>query len=169
MSVTQNPVIRIGARFFSLAVVCLLAAGCVASYDATTDQQITALQKKTDAFLLSLDKMPMPKPGEEGPAKTYQEIDLDINTLAVRNNARDKNENTIAQIERLRKLTFEQFKDAHVAATSQPTASASAEDRDRYLNSAGKIHAFVDTWRSTFNHAYGTLLRLELLKKDEKP
>ncbi len=158
----------------NLVAAGLLLAGCqiqfVSHYDATTDKGVTALQRAIGRHLTALDALAAEPAALESltescsPAKfaaTYRKLQGDLHTLIVRNEAREKNDLTVRQLEGLRdsldalqKLQQERY---------EPTDPSRriGQPGDRGL-SAG----LVEAGRQSLDQHIRAILKLELAKRD---
>lgn len=101
MHVDRVPTVRMlfGAALLALA---LALSGCtvklVSAYDETTDKNVTALQKKTEAHLVALEAAEgLPECKYEKHKQFYKEAKVDVSSIAVRAAAIPKNEITTKQ------------------------------------------------------------------------
>lgn len=133
-----------GFRSSSVAVMALVLAvsvcGCsvklISSYDETTDKTVTALQKKTEAHLVNLERVEgSPDCKYESHKKFYDEAKVDASAISVRAAAIPKNEITTEQtlllfssldaLEKLHRidcLSRDQIKPLHIQFNSSFTA-----------------------------------------------
>jgi hypothetical protein len=90
-----------------LLILVLASAGCtsvrlVAEYDKRIDDEITALQKKTEVFLNAMDRTAgTPEGSYEKHAHFYDTIKADVNVLVVRSEALSLNRLTARQLQLL--------------------------------------------------------------------
>lgn len=161
-------------RLIASALACCLLGGCqvhfISDYDATTDRGVTELQRAIERHLGQLETLAAEPPGLEALteqcrperfAKTYEDLDSDLRVLILRNEARDKNTQTVAQlrallasIDGLRKQQQERY---------APT------DPDRQIRrpgdhcmSAGQLQAI----RGILEQNIRAILTLELAKRE---
>ena len=131
-----------------LSTVGLLSvlAGCsvtlISHYDEVTDHGVTALKKRVDGLFRQLAADPVPDYQAVKPV--YDEIDIDLAALRLRNELRPKNEITVQQLELLEKNV----------------------DLLRQLHKDGAInHAALAPAQATFDQSFRAILKLELEKK----
>lgn len=123
-----------------ILVLALAISGCsiklISSYDETTDKAVTALQKKTEAHLISLENAEgLPECKYEKHRQFYDEAKVDVSAISVRAAAIPKNEitteqatllsNNLESLERLHKiscLTKDQIKPLRIIFNSSFTA-----------------------------------------------
>lgn len=114
--------IIIGIRLKHIMLVFLLLglfacrATFVPPYDATIEAQIIKTARLTDG--LYLDMLDAKQTERRYPlyAAKYQEIQLDINSLLLKTQVREKNKDLLVMVQNLQKL-FLQFKDSHKEKT----------------------------------------------------
>ncbi|MCZ0750099.1 MULTISPECIES: hypothetical protein [Aeromonas] len=129
--------------------VVLLISGCtvklISSYDEATDKAVTALQKKTETYFVSLEAVEgLPECVYEKHKDFYNEAKVDVAAIAVRAAAIPKNEITTQQAELL----------------------------SSNLNTLEKLHKIaclsqdqISLLRTQFNSSFTAILKLELAKR----
>lgn len=132
-------------------VALMTAASCttvrfVADYDKRTDDEITALQKKTDTFLNTMERTAdSPEGAYERHAHLYDAMRADVNVLIVRSEALAMNYLTTAQLMLL-----------------QETLASLEEQHKKGLK---KI--MIGPVRQGLNAHYSAILKLEVAKKEK--
>jgi PHP family Zn ribbon phosphoesterase len=128
--------------------IALTLPGCavhlISNYDETTDKAVTALQKKTEAHLISLESAGSPDCTYENHKPFYDEAKVDVSAIEVRAAAIAANEITTQQV--------------HLLANS--------------LDSLEKLHQMsclskeqIQPLRNQFNSSFTAILKLELAKR----
>lgn len=142
-----------GFSVLFLVVVCLVAtlglSGCtvklISSYDATTDRTVTALQRKTEAHLVTLEAVEgLPECTYDNHKPFYDEAKVDISAITIRAAAIPKNEITTKETVLLSN-NLENFEKLHKIACL-------SKDQIALL-------------RSHFNSSFTAILKLELAKR----
>lgn len=136
-------------RIFLCLSGFLILSACniqlLSQYDETTDKAVSALQKKMEAHLLSLEsKEGQPECAYLFQSAIYQELKVDASAIAVRAAAISKNELTAEQVQLLGK-SIETLEKLHQIACLQKTQIA--------------------TLRIQFNSSFTAILKLELAKR----
>jgi hypothetical protein len=135
-----------------LAVVALLGApACahvtlISPYDEATDQGVTALERSISGLLTQLDQNPVP--AYSTVAATWDGVFSDLGSLRFRNEARPKNQQTIAQLEELR-LGLEKLRQSH--------------QQDKL------VQPMLGPARESLEQTLRAILKLELAKKELVP
>lgn len=144
---------RIPGCSMLLVVVCLAAtsvlSGCtvklISSYDETTDRTVTALQRKTEAHLFTLETVEgLPECTYDHHKPFYDEARVDISAITVRAAAIPKNEITTKETILLSN-NLENFEKLHKIACL-------SKDQITLL-------------RTHFNSSFTAILKLELAKR----
>lgn len=147
-----KPTLKIRSRAF-IGVFLLAAAialpGCavklISSYDETTDKAVTALQKKTESHLVSLESLEgLPECKYDKHKAFYNEAKVDVSAIEVRATAVPKNEITTQQTQLLAR-SLESLEKLHKIACL-------SKDQIKPL-------------RSSFNSSFTAILKLELAKR----
>lgn len=134
----------------SLLLVAVLALpGCavklISGYDETTDKNVTALQKKTEAHLVALEAVEgLPECKFEKYKPFYEEARVDVSAIAVRAAAIPRNEITTEQ-------TF--------------LLSKSLESLEKLHKTACLSKDQIASLRTQFNSSFTAILKLELAKR----
>lgn len=138
-------------RLLGIAVLtlALVISGCsmklISSYDETTDKTVTALQKKTEAHLVSLEAVEgMPECKYEKHKQFYDEARVEVSAIAVRAAAIPNNEITTAQTLLL---------------------SNSLESLEKLHKIACLTKEQIKPLRTQFNSSFTAILKLELAKR----
>lgn len=141
-------------------LLSLLLAGCavqfVSDYDPETDQGVSALQSEVTAHFATLGQLATGPNGRplspdckfENFRAVYAQFAAQAHVLKVRNEVRDKNELTIAQLGLLEQNLGELLPAAH-------------RDGDGACMSSGAVLVA----RETMDQAFRAILKLELAKK----
>lgn len=134
---------------FLTVFLLIFLAGCtvklISSYDETTDRDVTALQRKVEEFLVTLDSQQGPPTcAYQNHKDFYLQAKVDLSAIAVRVAAIPKNEITIEQV-RLLADSLDKLEQLHKIACL----------------SAQQIQAL----RTAFNASFTAILKLELAKK----
>jgi hypothetical protein len=152
------------------AWLCACRALFVSEYDPTTDRGVTALHQEIDAHLAWLEQLAAEPPELESleqdcdPA-VFAESQRDLNTrvrsLILRNEARARNERTVAQLRALQAslATLRQQQQERYAPTDP--GRTIAQPGDRCLGT-GQIEAN----RQILEQHVRAILKLELAKRD---
>jgi len=134
---------------FLLWMVILTAGGCIsvrliADYDRKIDDGITELQRKTEAFLIKMERI------AESPEGTYprhigfyDEVKVDLSALKVRADAVALNDVTSQQIELLQD-SFRKLEEQH---------------------QKGLKKVMIESVRQSLNSQFTAILKLEVAKK----
>lgn len=143
-----------------LLLLLLGMSGCtvklIASYDETTDQNVTALQRKMETFLTELEtKDGLPECSYSNNAEFYTQAKVDLSAIKVRVDAIPKNEITAEQIALL--------------ASSLNDLQALHQLKDKKTTTEGELRCLssdeIKALRSAFNVSFTAILKLELAKK----
>lgn len=143
---------RIPGLSVFLVAVCLattiVLSGCtvklISSYDETTDRTVSALQRKTEAHLVTLEAVEgLPECTYDHHKPFYDEAKVDISAITIRAAAIPKNEITTKETILL-SSNLENFEKLHKIACL-------SKDQIALL-------------RSHFNSSYTAILKLELAK-----
>jgi hypothetical protein len=133
----------------ALLATALALSGCavklISSYDETTDRTVTALQKKTEVHLVSIEAAEgLPECQYEKHKQFYQEAKVDVSAIAVRAAAIPDNEITTKQIALLSD-SLEMLQELHrIACLSKDQ---------------------IAPLRIQFNSSFTAILKLELAKR----
>lgn len=148
MSRTSSILFRRFRLFLGLSCFLILSA-CniqfISHYDETTDKAVSALQKKMEGHLLSLEaKDGLPECAYSFFQSHYQDLKVDASAIAVRAAALPKNELTAEQVQLL---------------------SKSIETLEKLHQIACVSKAQVAPLRIQFNSSFTAILKLELAKR----
>lgn len=141
------------ALYFCLLIIGLAVSGCmsvrlIADYDQKIDEGVTALQKKTESFLVKLERTCEAAEGAYAQhVSFYDEAKVDLSALQVRADAIAKNKQTSEQL-KLLKDSFEQMEAQH---------------------KKGFTPIVVTRTRGLLNPHFTAILTLEVAKKDRLP
>lgn len=130
-------------------VLILVSAGCtsvrlVAEYDKRIDDEITALQKKTELFLYAMERAAgTPEGSYEKHVQFYDTIKADVNVLVIRSEALSLNRLTTQQLELLRESIM------------------ALEEQHR----KGLRRPMIEPVRQALHTHYAAMLTLEVAKK----
>ncbi len=129
--------------------LCIFSSGCaiklVSAYDETTDKTVTALQKKTEAHLVTLESVAgLPECTYEKQKAFYNEAKVEVSAIAVRAEAIPKNQIT-TDMTKLLAQNIEKLESLH------KLACLSKEQ--------------IIPLRSNFNSSFTAILKLELAKR----
>ncbi|MGC2063344.1 MAG: hypothetical protein WA610_10205 [Thermodesulfovibrionales bacterium] len=130
-------------------VLILASAGCtsvrlVAEYDKRIDDEITALQKKTEVFLNGMERTADTPEGSYGKnVHFYDTIKADVNVLVVRSEALSLNRLTMQQLQLLGE------------------SITALEEQHR----KGLTRHMIEPVRRAFQAHYAAILTLEVAKK----
>jgi hypothetical protein len=142
-------------RWTPSAVICscmliigLAISGCtirlIADYDQKTDDGVTALQKKTETFLIKLERTcQTPEGAYANHVAFYDEAKVELSALQVRTDAMALNKLTSEQLEKLRD-SFEKMEAQH---------------------KLGFTPLVVSDTRKLLNSQFTAILKLEVAKK----
>ena len=130
-------------------VITLTLSACatklISSYDEATDKAVTALQKKTEEHLLSLEAVEgLPECQYKNYKKFYVEAKVDVSAINIRAAAIPKNEITTEQTVLLSK-SLESLESLH---------KIDCLSKDQ-----------ISTLRLQFNSSFTAILKLELAKR----
>lgn len=147
-------------RVILLLSMLLAISGCtvklIASYDETTDKNVTALQRKMESFLTDLEaKDGLPECSYEKNSTFYSESKVDLSAIKVRAEAIPKNEITVKQITLLGSSLID-LESLHKLKDKKPKSSGQLK-----CISADEIAPL----RAAFNSIFTAILKLELAKK----
>lgn len=161
-------------RTRGLLAAILWLAGCqvslISDYDPTTDKGVSDLQRGIERHLGLLETLAAEPPGLETlleackPEKfddTYRQLQADLRTLIVRNEAREKNQRTVEQLRDLQKSleTLQQQQRERYEPTDPDRAVVKPGD---HCLSRGQ----VDVNRRALEQHLRAILKLELAKRD---
>lgn len=147
-------------RMILLALVVLVISGCtvklIASYDETTDHNVTALQRKVETFLTELEtKEGLPECSYRNNSAFYTEAKVDLSAIKVRVDAIPGNDITAEQIALL--------------GSSLNDLAALHQLKDKNTKTAGVLQCLssdeIKVLRFAFNASFTAILKLELAKK----
>jgi len=145
--------IRMLLVFGLSAALCACAIRLVSDYDEHTDQAVTALQKKTETFLIALeDEGSAPDCLYEPHKAFYQEAKADVSALRVRAAAIPQNTISLQQIDLL-SSSLESLRSLHQLKSAKPIG--------KNCLSAAEIEPL----QTAFNSSFTAILKLELAKK----
>lgn len=143
-----------GLLFGWIRALCLVVSvgvlsGCqislLSQYDETTDKSVSALQKKMELHLLTLEaKERLPECAYSFHGATYQDLKVDASAIAVRAAAIPKNELTAEQVQLL---------------------GQSIETLEKLHQIACLSKAQIAPLRLQFNASFTAILKLELAKR----
>ncbi len=140
-------------KFMLILVSVVLLSGChvtlVSNYDEQTDANVTALQKKFDAYFLKLEGASFPECSFTANKSFYDDVTIELNSAQVRANAIPKNDITIQQLDALSKAIVDLQK-----------AQKMRDDKNSCLPAE-----IVKTDKSLFNSIFTAILKFELAKK----
>jgi low affinity Fe/Cu permease len=131
-----------------MLIIGLAVSGCtirlIADYDQKIDDGVTALQKKTEAFLIKLERTcQTPEGVYSNHISFYDEAKVELSALQVRTDAIALNKLTSEQLERLRD-SFEKMEAQH---------------------KVGFTPIVVAETRNILNYQFTKILELEMHKK----
>jgi PBP1b-binding outer membrane lipoprotein LpoB len=132
-----------------ILALALVTSGCsiklISSYDETTDKTVTALQKKTEAHLVSLEAVDgLPECKYEKYKQFYEEAKVDVSAISVRAAAIPNNEIT----------------------TEQTALLSNSLDRLENLHKIACLSKDeIKPLRIGFNSGFTAILKLELAKR----
>ena len=140
---------RISFGVIAIFILAFAISGCsiklISSYDETTDQAVTALQKKTEAHLVALESVEnLPECEYKRHKQFYDEAKVDVSAIAVRAAAVPKNEITTKQADLL---------------------SNSLDNLERLHKISCLTKDQIDPLRTQFNSSFTAILKLELAKR----
>ena len=135
--------------YFFFACTLIISSGCsiklISSYDETTDKTVTALQKKVESFLVTLEsQQELPECKYDNHKKFYDEVKVEISAIEVRARAIPNNKITIDQVVLL--------KDSLNKLELLHQISCLSKDQ-------------IEALRIPFNSSFTAILKLELAKK----
>jgi hypothetical protein len=139
----------------ALMLICFLGiSGCaitlVSTYDEQTDKNVTALQKKVDAFFLKLEGLnKYPDCSYASNKSFYDDSKVDINSMQIRANAIPQNDLTIQQLDSLSNA-FSSLEDLHKLKDKKSTCLTREE---------------IEPPRTAFNSIFQAILKFEIAKK----
>ncbi|HDH07412.1 MAG TPA: hypothetical protein ENG89_00100 [Candidatus Moranbacteria bacterium] len=143
-----------------LSIIFLALSGCtvkfVSQYDEITDSSVTALQRKVETFMVTLESQDgLPECSYEHHKEFYQEAKVDLSAMRVRAAAISKNKITVAQL-KLLSDSFIQLENLHKLKVekSESTNNLRCITKDE-----------VSLLRTAFNSSFTAILKLELAKK----
>lgn len=143
-----------------LASMLFVVSGCavklIASYDETTDKNVTALQRKFETFLTDLEaKDGLPECSYDKNSKFYSESKVDLSAIKVRAEAIPKNDITVQQVSLL--------------DSSLDSLESLHKLKDKKSKSSGELKCIsaneITPLRNAFNSSFTAILKLELEKK----
>jgi hypothetical protein len=134
---------------FILGLIFLVLSGCtvklISSYDEKTDIAVSDLQKRMEAFFLTLESLEgLPECAYEYHAEVYRDIKVEVSAIEVRARAIPDNDITIQQISLL-KENVDMLEQLH---------KMSCLTKDQ-----------IEPLRINFNSGFTAILKLELAKK----
>jgi hypothetical protein len=135
------------ALVWNLALAGCVSVHLIADYDAKLDAGVTELQRKTETFLVKLERAgPKPEGRYEANIAFYDEVKVDLSALQVRADSVALNKQTSEQLSLLRD-SFNQMEKIHSEkGTLSPLVIAET--------------------RKQLNHQFTAILTLEVAKKD---
>lgn len=141
-------------KFMLLMLVFVLAiSGCpitlVSSYDEQTDANVTALEKKFDAYFLKLEGASFPECSFTTNKTFYDDINVQLNSMQVRAKLIPKNDITLKQLD----------------ALSKAISDLENEQKKRESKSSCLPAEIITTDQDTFNSIWIAILKFELAKK----
>lgn len=161
-------------RAIALVAIVTMLAGCpayfVSEYDATTDQGVTALQRTLERHLGQLETLAAEPPGLESLVEAckpdqfddaYRDMQSDLRSLIVRNEAREKNDLTVQQLQGLQEslATLQQLQRERYEPTDPERVIT--KPGDRCMSSAQ-----IEATRQILEQHFRAILKLELAKRD---
>lgn len=147
-------------RVILLALILFVVSGCavklIASYDETTDKNVTALQRKFETFLTDLEsKDGLPECSYEKNSDFYSASKVDLSAIKVRAEAIPSNEITVEQISLLN-INLGHLESLHKL-------------KDKKSKSSGQLKCIssdeITPLRNAFNSSFTAILKLEIAKK----
>jgi hypothetical protein len=136
-----------------LTISAMFISGCtmtiVSKYDEQTDANVTALQKKLDAYFLKLDGETFPDCSFASNKAFYDDVKVQLNSTQVRANAIPNNDITLKELDALSKAISD-FQDAQKMRDSKNTCLPAE---------------IITTDRTFFNTIFTAILKLEIAKK----
>jgi hypothetical protein len=132
-----------------LGLLILTALGClsvrlIADYDRKIDDGVTELQKKTEAFLIKMERVAeLPEGAYAKYIGFYDEVKVDLSALKVRADAVALNDVTSQQIELLQD-SFKKLEEQH---------------------QKGLKRVMIESIRQSLNSQFTAILKLEVAKK----
>jgi hypothetical protein len=141
-------------RFILLMLVFAISvSGCavtlVSQYDEQTDANVTALQKKFDAYFLKLDGASFPDCSFAANKSFYDDINVQLSSARVRANAIPKNDITLQELD----------------ALSKAISDFAAAQKIRDSKSSCLPAQLIEADRTMFNSIFTAILKFELAKK----
>lgn len=133
----------------ALLAVCILTIGCttvhlIAEYDKKIDDGLTALQKKSEAFLVQLEHIvETPEGGYARHQDFYDGVKVDLSALKVRADAHEVNSLASQQIDLLQD-SFRKLEEQH---------------------QRGMKRAMIEPFRQSLNTQFTAALKLEIAKQ----
>lgn len=139
-----------------LAAISGCTVKLIASYDETTDKNVTSLQRKMETFLTDLEsKDGVPECSYANNTDFYKESKVDLSEIKVRAEAIPKNDITIKQIALLE--------------SSLVDLELLHKLKDKKTKETGSLNCIstneIVPLRSAFNSSFTAILKLELAKK----
>lgn len=138
---------------FLTFIALTLISGCtvtlVSKYDEQTDANVTALQKKFDAYFLKLQGAPFPDCSYNANKIFFDDIKVQLSSAQIRANAIPQNDLTLQQIDALAK-----------AISDLETNQKKRDDKKTCLPDA-----IINADRTMFNSIFTAILKFELAKK----
>jgi hypothetical protein len=130
---------------FLFAIIFL--AGCkvtlVPDNDMVIQQQITDAAKANDKIYLELLNAPLDKRSFRDYEKEYLEVELEINSIKLKNEAR-KNNKEMLEIVKLLHDHFVKYKDEHKARADKPLTDAMIKDYETDISAFWKALYFAE-------------------------
>jgi len=141
---------RLLTIYLCMLIIGLTVTGCsirlIADYDQKIDDSVTALQKKTEAFLIKLERTCQKPEGDYSKhVSFYDEAKVELSALKVR-----------ADAVALNKLTSEQLKELH-----------DSFEKMEEQHKLGFTPIVVAKTRDILNMHFTAILKLEVAKKRE--
>lgn len=141
--------------FVVLMLICVYSlSSCaitlVSTYDEQTDKNVSALQKKFDAYLLKLEGLSSyPDCSYASNKPFYDDSKVEIDSMQIRANAIPKNNITLQQLDSLSKA-FSSLEDLHRLKDKTSTCLSKEE---------------IEPDRTAFNSIFTAILKFEIAKK----
>lgn len=136
-----------------MLVFVMFISGCtvtlVSKYDEQTDANVTALQKKFDAYFLKLDGASFPDCSFAANKTFYDDVNVQLSSTQVRANAIPLNDITLQQLD----------------ALSNAISGLENAQKMRDSKSSCLPAELVKTDRTMFNSIFTAILKFELAKK----
>ena len=151
---TYNVIQLQKSRLMALMLaLSMLITGCtvtlVSRYDEQTDVNITALQKKFEAYFLKIEGAAFPDCSFPANRDFYDDVSVQLSSTRVRANAIPNNDITLAQLD----------------ALSQAISALEKAQKMRDSKSSCLPPEIIKTDRTLFNSIFTAILKFELAKK----